>query len=1054
MQKSTYVNFILGARASILAVLLAVGLLLATTPRARGGTYQWNVGDGSWATASNWTSGTVPGLGSTVILPAEGNSYSVTLNYNYTTNTELYYLLLSGGSGGTYITTLFQGDGTKMVTGIDEDIGYTGSGQAEYNQSGGSNLVGGNLVLGYGNAASGEYVLSGDAILTVNAYEAVGSGGGIGSFYQAGGTNTVGTSLQIGSSLSQGTYTLESGAVVANQEVLTGVASFMQESGTNTVDNSGGTASLYIGDNSSKTGAYQLDGGTLSADNEFIGYYGTGTFTQTGGNNGTSTGVNPIIYIGTQSGDSGAYTLSGTGSISATRESVGYLGSGKFIQQGGSNQVGLLYLGGGVDSSDNTVIGTGGSYELDGGTLSAGIEDMYGSSSFTQTGGTNTTSDDLHIGGNSGGNSVYALSGDSTVHLSVGGLEEIGRDGTGSFIQDGGTNTAIGVYLGSDPGSSGSYTLTGGTLDATDGEAVNYLQGTSGMFTQEGGSNSVGTFLIVGGSSGGTGAYELDSGQLSSGLYEAIGNGGTFTQKGGTNTVTRPDGTADLEIYGGGSYELDSGAQLSADNEYIGTDTGTPTASFVQKGGTNTITPGGLLFVGGYADGYGNTVMGNGSYELDGGSLSAQYENIGTEGTGVFTQNGGNNGVGFSSLDVGSTGTYNLNAGLISVDGEENIYGTFNHIAGSNTVGNYLYVTGTYNLSGTGTLTSSDEYVSGTASSSFVQEGGTNTLGNNLYVGGGDAPLAPNGIGSFELDGGELGVANGTEYIGFSFDGSFTQTGGTNTTTALEMGFYPDVNGTYSLSGSGILSAEAEQVGVAGSGSFTQTGGSNIVSNSTGKGTLIIGDRAEGSGSYELDGGTLSATYETIGNGGVGSFTQTTVSESSSNTVTADLTLGAQSGSSGTYNLEGGTLSANNEIVGSAGSGAFTQTGGSNSITLQLTLGGNSSVANYYVLNPASGVTATLSAASEVIGDGAQIDQYGGTNTVGSSLQLGDDSGAPYPSATYFLFGGNLMASTGAQEIVGYDGNGADFDQTGERTTSATAVSPSITASIISPAAR
>ena len=50
-------------------------------------------------------------------------------------------------------------------------------------------------------------------------------------------------------------------------------------------------------------------------------------------------------------------------------------------------------------------------------------------------------------------------------------------------------------------------------------------------------------------------------------------------------------------------------------------------------------------------------------------------------------------------------------------------------------------------------------------------------------------------------------------------------------------------------------------------------------------------------------------------------------------------TLGYWSGSNGTYNLSGGSLSAPYEIIGVHGVGTFNQTGGLNTMDTDLTLG-------------------------------------------------------------------------------------------------------------------
>ena len=79
--------------------------------------------------------------------------------------------------------------------------------------------------------------------------------------------------------------------------------------------------------------------------------------------------------------------------------------------------------------------------------------------------------------------------------------------------------------------------------------------------------------------------------------------------------------------------------------------------------------------------------------------------------------------------------------------------------------------------------------------------------------------------GSYNLNGsGSLTAFN--EYVGYSGTGSFTQSGGTNSTAnILFLGFNGRANGTYILSGSSVLATAGELVGLSGVGSFTQSGG-------------------------------------------------------------------------------------------------------------------------------------------------------------------------------------------------------------------------------------
>ena len=63
---------------------------------------------------------------------------------------------------------------------------------------------------------------------------------------------------------------------------------------------------------------------------------------------------------------------------------------------------------------------------------------------------------------------------------------------------------------------------------------------------------------------------------------------------------------------------------------------------------------------------------------------------------------------------------------------------------------------------------------------------------------------------------------------------------------------------------------------------------------------LSLGYRSGSSGTYNLSGGSLLTDFETIGYQGLGTFNQS----GGSNTVTSDLILGDWTAGSGAYNLE------------------------------------------------------------------------------------------------------------------------------------------------------
>jgi hypothetical protein len=108
-----------------------------------------------------------------------------------------------------------------------------------------------------------------------------------------------------------------------------------------------------------------------------------------------------------------------------------------------------------------------------------------------------------------------------------------------------------------------------------------------------------------------------------------------------------------------------------------------------------------------------------------------------------------------------------------------------------------------------------------------------------------------------------------------------------------------------------------------GTGTLNIDGGSLSVgggNGSIGIDKLVLGSAVGTSGSHTLSGtGSILAGNETIGGSGTGTFNQS----GGTHTVTNVLTIAAANGSSGTYNLTGGALTANGGITNNAG-GSFT----------------------------------------------------------------------------------------------------------------------------------
>jgi fibronectin-binding autotransporter adhesin len=191
-------------------------------------------------------------------------------------------------------------------------------------------------------------------------------------------------------------------------------------------------------------------------------------------------------------------------------------------------------------------------------------------------------------------------------------------------------------------------------------------------------------------------------------------------------------------------------------------------------------------------------------------------------------------------------------------------------------------------------------------------------------------------------------VIAGSEFVGNSGvggsngSGTFNQSGGTNTISVGQLGFYLGYNATdtgfYNLGG-GTLSANFyEIVGHYGTGNFNQSGGTNISTSTFG---LFLGNSTGSNGTYILSGtGALSFnSNETVGFLGTGTFNQT----AGTNTISGGnpLIIGSQSGSNGTYTLSGGSAIVSGSVAvggttgNSGGTGLLTVSG-----TGVLTVGG------------------------------------------------------------------------------------------------------------------
>jgi hypothetical protein len=421
----------------------------------------------------------------------------------------------------------------------------------------------------------------------------------------------------------------------------------------------------------------------------------------------------------------------------------------------------------------------------------------------------------------------------------------------------------------------------------------------------------------------GTGAITLNQNQdslASNTEYVSYQGVGTHTQSGGTNTVSGSL-IVGFAYNGQGTYNLSGTGSLTANSEIFGYN-GPSTGTFNQDGGTNVVDSSLILGQGGN----GNYVLSGGSLTINSNAYNAEY--IGDFGVGTFTQTGGShtvNGAITLGDNSGSSGTYNLSGTGNLTAGSEviGLYGTssFTQSGGTNNVGTLNVALGSYNLTN-GNLNAVNESLS-RSGSSFTQSGGSNTVSGQLDITG-YGPAA-----TYNLNGGSLTV--NTESVGGGSGGGvmapgiFNQNGGTHTINQnLQIANNIWSSGTYNLNGGTLNVGGNIQYGGSGStssGFFNLDGGTLDVSGSLiGFDTFRIGNVAGSNGSFTLTSGkSLTANNEIIGNGGTGTLTQ----NDGYHLITNSLSLAANAGSSGTYNLNGGNLKAANITVNSGGTFNF-----------------------------------------------------------------------------------------------------------------------------------
>ncbi|NRR28716.1 PEP-CTERM sorting domain-containing protein [Oxalobacteraceae bacterium] len=821
-------------------------------------TQQANARDSFWLLQKNWEGFSFSPSWSTLLPPEEGDSVFVlnqesvgVFNLEHEFSTPKFHSLIVDSSRGGVGLAQYNSDpnASNSMMATTEIIGDKGRGS--YSQAQGSNWAS-TLILGKEAGSLGYYSLSRNAALQSDIVY-VGYAGS-GAFWQDEGSHRS-ESMRIGDSFgADGNYYFSGGTLDIGTESLGnwGVGNFNQSGGIHTVN------SLRVGgfEYGNGNGHYIQTGGNLVVDQEWIGAYGVATFEQRGGSHSVSR-----LLLGDQSGKTGRYELY-SGDLTVNELTIG--SGSSFSHWNGTNHVNSLELGregGGNGNSWGSAIYTlGGIADL---KTERTVLGLSGNGEFYQSGGSHTTRM-LSLGTGENALGVYRLTGGRL----EADIENIGGGGTGRFFQDGGEHIFGSMQLGS-MGGEALYEFDGGVLSGDrlfvlSGALVSQRGGTGnvayellvdGAYSQYGGKMDAGNLLSIGvNSSNSRGSYYLsEQGELHA-KTELIGVGGDglFVQRGGKNTAE----TIFLGDEKGvkGEYQLIDG-RLSAGSVVVNR-----ASKFEHSGGWSTIEgtltndgiyilSGGLLEVNGTVAigtknesefrqmggkhiatelrlGSSNGVLGY--YSLGGGQLITGNELLGDEGRANFLQWGGEHRA--SSIVLGSdimrgtftdgvTGRYSLRGGTLIADKLSlRTSGVVDQFGGAVTINGTLSSSGRYEI-GRGSLNVGGSLDIGVERNGSFFQGDATVTARQIVLGSDHG-----GSGYYSLGGGELRAD--TELLGTGGWGTFNQFGGTHNVHSMQLGNGGFGEGKYYLSGGAL---NADYLTIKTGSTFEQSGGASLV---------------------------------------------------------------------------------------------------------------------------------------------------------------------------------------------------------------------------------
>lgn len=330
----------------------------------------------------------------------------------------------------------------------------------------------------------------------------------------------------------------------------------------------------------------------------------------------SNTANSALVVGGGGSGSVGMYNLCDT-----TTAGPGITG---FAQGSGS-----MVIGGGPNDNGNWLIGDS---EASSGTVKI------------NTSGTVTITNDIFVGrGNAtSAGFVYMESGTVTAGAASNGCwVAFGREGgSGTLMMTGGTINSYGsMFFPRDAGSTGTTNLSGGELNALQGNFA-VADGGTGTFTMTGGAINVSTGeWFIGNQASGTATFTMSGGTVSiANNWIAIGReGATGTLNQSAGTVTKA-GNGSVTIgtgeNGSGTVNLSGGLFDVQSGDFIVGENNTATGNFTLSGTGTLEVDNGVLLVARDGTTTGNVNLDGGilrTRAIDGGAGTANVEFNGTQ---------------------------------------------------------------------------------------------------------------------------------------------------------------------------------------------------------------------------------------------------------------------------------------------------------------------------------------------------------------------------------------------------------------------------------------